>query len=74
MKITTTIIYFQEKVCIKINQIHNIFELIFVYYKCYISIELTSFKEFMSIRQANQKSAIFVTIGCFFSAIDAKIY
>ena len=49
----------------KINPIHNIFTLIFVYYKCYISIELTFLKELMLIRQANQKSAIFVTIGIF---------
>ena len=37
----------------------------FVYYKCYISIEWTFLKEFMLIRQANQKSAIFFTIGIF---------
>ena len=29
---------------------------IFVYYKCYISIELTFLKELMLIKQANQKS------------------
>ena len=37
----------------------------FVYHKCYISIEWTFLKEFMLIRQANQKSAIFFTIGIF---------
>ena len=37
----------------------------FVYYKCYISIELTFLKELMLIKQANQKIAIFVTIGIF---------
>ena len=39
----TTIIYFQKKVCIKINLIQNIFKSMFVYCKCYISIELTVF-------------------------------
>ena len=46
-------------------------------------IELTFLKELMLIRQANQKSAIFVTIGIFkvkslsfnyIYAIDAMIY
>ena len=37
----------------------------FLYYKWYISIELKFLKELMLIRQANQKSAIFVTIGIF---------
>ena len=37
----------------------------FVYYKCYIIIELTFLKELMIIRQASQKSAIYVTIGIF---------
>ena len=37
----------------------------FVYYKYYILIELTFMKELMLIRQANQKSAMFVTIGLF---------
>ena len=32
-------------------------------YKCYVMIELTFLKEMMLIRQANQRSAIFVTIG-----------
>ena len=36
-----------------------------VYYKCYILIELTFLKELMLLRQANEKSAIFVTIGIF---------
>ena len=52
-------------------------------YKCYIMIELTLLKELMLIRQVNQKSAIFVTIGILkikilnlnkMSAIDARIY
>ena len=60
-----------------------IFKEIFVYYKCHISIELTFLKELMLIKQANQKSAIFVTIAVFqiktlnfnkMSAIDAMIY
>ena len=38
----------------------------FLYYKCYISIELTSLKKLMLIRQANQNSAIFATIDIFF--------
>ena len=37
----------------------------FEYDKCYISIELTFLKEMMLIRQANQTSAIFVTISIF---------
>ena len=32
-------------------------------YRCYIMIELTFLKELMLIRQATQKSAIFITIG-----------
>ena len=55
VKITTTIIYYQKKVCIKINPIHNIYEWIFVYYKCYILIELTSLKELTLIKQVHQK-------------------
>ena len=35
----------------------------FVYYKCYISIESTFLKELMLTKQVHQKSAIFVTIG-----------
>ena len=35
----------------------------FVYYKRYISIELTFLKELVLIRQANQKGAIFVNKG-----------
>ena len=37
----------------------------FVYYKCYISIELKFLKERMLTKQANQKKAMFVTIGIF---------
>ena len=37
----------------------------FRYYKCYISIELTYVKELTLIKQANQKSAVLVTIGIF---------
>ena len=33
---TTTTIYFQKKVCMKINPIHDIFKYVFVYYKWYI--------------------------------------
>ena len=50
---------------IKINLIHNIFKLMFVYYKYCISIELKFLKELMLIKQANQKSAMFVTIDIF---------
>ena len=37
----------------------------FVYCKCYISIELTFLKELMLTKQVNQQSAMFVTIGIF---------
>ena len=66
-----------------INPTHNIFKRIFVYYKCCILIELTFLKELMLIKQANQMSTIFVTIGIFkikalnfnqVSAIDLMIY
>ena len=36
--------------------------MMFVYYKCYISIELMFVKEQMFIKQVHQKSVIFVTI------------
>ena len=36
-----------------------------VKYKCYIMIELTLLKGLLLIRQVNQKSLIFVTIGIF---------
>ena len=39
------------------------FCIIFVYYKCYISTELTFLKELMLIKQVYEKSEIFVTIG-----------
>ena len=35
----------------------------FVYYKCYILIELTFLKELILIEELHQKSVIFVTIG-----------
>ena len=35
----------------------------FEYHKCYIMIELIFLKELMLIRQADQKSVIFVTVG-----------
>ena len=35
----------------------------FVYYKCYSSIELTFLKELMLIKQVNQTSKLFATIG-----------
>ena len=35
----------------------------FVYYKCYIMIELTFLKELMLIKQVHQMSVTFVTIG-----------
>ena len=34
----------------------------FAYYKCYIMKELTFLKELMLIKQAHQKSAMFVAI------------
>ena len=55
----------------------------FVYYKCYIMIELAFLKESMLTKQVHQKSAIFFTISIFYikalsfnqvSAMDAMIY
>ena len=55
----------------------------FVYHKCYISLELTFLKELMLIKQVHQKSVTLITIGissikCLtfnqMSAIDAMIY
>ena len=56
---------FLEKGSYKDKSIHNIVKWMFVYYKCYISIELTFLKELMLTKQENQKSTIFVTIGIF---------
>ena len=39
----------------------------FVYYKCYIMIELSFLKESILIKQVHQKSVMFVTIGVFFN-------
>ena len=41
---------FIEKVLIKVNPIHIIFKWMFVYYKCFILIELTFRKELMLIK------------------------
>ena len=41
----------------------------FVYYECYVSIELTFLKEFMLIKQVQQKSVIFVTIAFLSSSL-----
>ena len=42
------------------------YKLLCINYKSYITIELTFLKKLMLIRQVNQKSVIFVTIGiCF---------
>ena len=41
------------------------FKSMFVYYKCYTSVELRFLKELMITKEANQKSAIFVTIAIF---------
>ena len=55
----------------------------FVYYKCYISIELTFLKELMLIKQVHQMSVIFLNIRISqikvpsfnqMSAVDAMIY
>ena len=43
----------------------NYLKKICIKYKCYIMIEFMFLKELMLIRQANQKSVIFVTIGVF---------
>ena len=37
----------------------------FVYYKCYITIELMFLKELMLIKEVYQKSVMFVTVGSF---------
>ena len=37
----------------------------FVYYKCYISIELTFLKELMLINKVHQKGVIVFTVGIF---------
>ena len=63
IKITTAIIYLQKKVCIKISPIRNIFKWMFVYYKCYISMELIFLKELMLTKQVHEKSAMFATIA-----------
>ena len=54
---------FFNKVCIKINPIHNISKLMFVHYKSYISTELMFLKELMLMKQVHQESVIFFTIG-----------
>ena len=55
----------------------------FLYYKRCIIIEFTFLQELMLIKQANQKGAIFVTIGIFYikalrfrqmSAMDVMFY
>ena len=56
---------FLEKGLYEDKSYKQYFRWMFVYYKCYISIELMFLKELMSIRQANHKSAIFVTAGIF---------
>ena len=56
MRIYATIIYFQKKVCIKINLRFYVFK---------INYEFTFLKEFMLIKQVHQKSVMFVTIGVF---------
>ena len=74
---------FLEKGSYKDKLIHTIFKWMFVYYKCYVSIELTFPKELILIKQVHQKSVIFVTIGISYikvlsfnqmPAIDAMIY
>ena len=47
IKIDTTITYFQNKVCIKINPISNIFKWMCVSYKLHLIKELTFLKELM---------------------------
>ena len=44
----------------------------FLYCKSYIPIDLTFLKELILIKEANQKSAIFVTIGIFLSKVSSK--
>ena len=51
--------------CTAINTIHNFLKEMFLYWKCYIPIELTFPKKLMLIREANQKITIFITTGIF---------
>ena len=76
IKITTALIYSQKNVRISYLKIT-------INYKCYITIKFTLPKELILIKQVNQKSAIFVTIGIFqmkglsfdhIYAMDAMIY
>ena len=41
IKASTSIIYFEKKVCMGINQMQNFLKWMFVYYKCYVFIEFT---------------------------------
>ena len=54
---------FLEKGLYKDTSIHDIFKWMFVYYKCYISSELTFLKELMLVKQVHQTSVAFITIG-----------
>ena len=58
-------IFIRIKVRIGINPIHIFSRWMLVYYKCYISIELTFLKELILIKQANQKNVIYATISTF---------
>ena len=42
---------------------HNIFKWMFVYYKCYISMELIFLKEWMLTKEVHEKRAMFATIA-----------
>ena len=74
---------FLEKGFYKDKPIQNIFKWMFLYYKCYILIELAFLKRLMLIKQVHKKSVIFVAIGISYiivlsfkqmSVIDAMIY
>ena len=78
-EITATVSY-SQKIMLYMNYLKMI---LCIKYNCYIMTELTFLKELMLIRQANQKSAFFVTIGLFqkkglsfnhICAVDAMIY
>ena len=58
-------IFLEKQFIVRINPIRNFLKWIFVYYKCYISIESTFLKELMLIRHVNQNYVIFLTVGSF---------
>ena len=56
-------IFVLVKVRMKINPKHNYFKSVFVYYKCYVLIELAFLKELMLIKQVHQKTVYLPLLG-----------